>query len=108
MEREQPLGPIRAAVGRRLDEEIHGGAELERQFLDAFAQLVPRVESVFARDDRLRVVQGQRAPRQIGVGGAGERRQDAESREGAGVVGAGGAQQIFRLPLELIEIRALG
>ena len=108
MEREQPLGAIGATVGRRLDEQVHGGAEFERELLDALAQRVPGVESMLARDDRLRVVERERPSRQIGVGRAGERREDAESCEGGGVVRAGGAQQIFRLPLELLEIRALG
>ena len=37
-----------------------------------------------------------------------ERRQRAESRECVGVVRARGVQEIFRLPLELIDIWALG
>jgi hypothetical protein len=37
-----------------------------------------------------------------------EGRQGAESRECVGVMGPRGAQQIFRLPLQLVEIRALG
>ena len=63
---------------------------------------------VLARDDRLRVVEPERRAREIGVGMARERRQGAESRECVGVVGARGAQQIFRLPLELIDTWALG
>src|SRR5262249_27231196 len=50
MPREQPLGAIASTIGRRLDEVIHSGAEFERQFLDALAQGIPRVESMFARD----------------------------------------------------------
>ena len=89
MEREQPFGAIGAAVGRRLDEHLDRGAELERQLLDALAQPIPGVESVFARDDRLRVVERERPSRQVGVGGAGECRQDAEAREGGGVAARG-------------------
>ena len=108
MQREQALCAIGAAVGRRFDEPVRGGAEFERELLYALAKGVPRVEAVLARDDRLRVVEPERRAREIGVGMARERRQGAESRECVGVVGARGAQQIFRLPLELIEIRALG
>ena len=41
---------------------------------DAFAQLVPRLEAVFTRDDRLRVMQGERTAREIRVGTPRERR----------------------------------
>ena len=108
MQREQALGAIGSTVGRRFDELIRGGAEFERELLDALAKGVPRVEPVLARDDRLRVVQPERRALEICVGVVRERRQDAESRECGGVMGARGAQQIFRLPLELVEIRALG
>ena len=68
MEREQPLGAIGSTVGRRLDEHVHGRAEVEDQLLDALAQRVPGVEPVLARDDRLRVVERERPSRQIRVG----------------------------------------
>ena len=51
------LGAIRAAVGSRLDEFVDRGREFEREFFDTLAQGVPRIESVFAGDHRLRVVQ---------------------------------------------------
>ena len=37
MQCEQPFGAIGSPVGCRLDELLHGGAELERQFLDPVA-----------------------------------------------------------------------
>jgi hypothetical protein len=108
MKRKEALCAIRPPVGRGLDERVRRGTEFERDLLDPLAKGVPRVEPVLARDHRLRVVEPQRRALEIGMGMVRERRQDAESRECVGVVGAGGAQQIFRLPLQLIEIRALG
>ena len=108
IQREQALCAIGAAVGRRFDEPVRGGAEFERELLYALAKGVPRVKAVLARDDRLRVVEPELRAREIAVGMARERRQGAESRECVGVVGARVAQQIFRLVLELIETWALG
>ena len=108
VQREQPFGAIAPAVGRRLDELIHRGAELERQLFDALVQRLPGIEAVLARDHRLRVVERERPSREIGVGEVRERRQNPESLERCGVVRAGGAEQVFRLPFELLEVRALG
>ena len=108
MQREQALCAIGSTVGRRFDEPVCGGGEFERELLDALAKGVPGIEPVLARDDRLRVVEPERCAREIAVGVVRERRQGAESRERGGVVRAGGAQQILRLPLELVEVRALG
>jgi hypothetical protein len=56
----------------------------------------------------LRVVERERPARQIGVREIHERRQNPESLEGRGVVFAHGTEQVFRLPFELLEVRALG
>ena len=108
MQREQTLCAIGSPVGRGFDERVRSGAEFEREFFHTFAKGVPRVEAVLACDDRLRIVERKRRAREISVGMARERRQDAEPRECVGVVGARGAQQIFRLPLQVVEIRAVG
>ena len=108
MECEQALGAVAAAAGRRFDELLHGGADRQRPLLDPLAQRVPRVEPVLARDNRLRVVQRQRRPREIGVRNPGEGGKNAKPREGGRVAVARGLQQILGLPLELLQIGALG
>src|SRR6185436_17045737 len=68
------------------------------------AQGVPRRESVFARDDRLRVVQRERGR----IGRARKRRQRREARERLRAAGLRRVQQCLGLFLQLFEIRALG
>src|SRR5262249_48299385 len=108
MEREEPLGALGATIGCRLNELLQCGAELQGQLLDALTEGIPRVESMLARDHRLRVVRREGAARQIGVRGVSECGEDAESRARRGFVRARGAEQVLRLPLELLEIGALG
>lgn len=55
--------------------------------------------------ERLGVVQPDRCASEIRIWPVRECRQEAEPREGHGVLRLGVAQQVFRLPLEVIEIR---
>src|SRR5581483_1308648 len=87
MTREQPVGAVRATVGRRFDESIDRIGERERHFFDVIAKRVPGGEAVLPREGELRVVEGERARR---------------------FLRAKLAQPLFRLSLELIEVRALG
>ena len=67
MQREQPLCAARRAAGRGADELLDGGVERERARLDFVAKRLPRRQAMLARDDRLRVVQGERDLAQLGV-----------------------------------------
>jgi len=58
MQREDALGATRAAIGRRFQKLRDCGGEFERARFYLFAQLVPGRESVFARESRLRLMQG--------------------------------------------------
>ncbi len=98
VQREQPFGPIPSAVGCGLDELVHRGGELERQLIDALVQRLPRIEPVLAGDHRLRVVEREWSARESGVRDVREGWQNPESLEGRGVVRAGGAEQVLRLP----------
>ena len=60
MQREQPLGAADGAAGRAADELFDGPVERECACLDFITQCLPRREAVLARDDRVRVVQGER------------------------------------------------
>ena len=82
--------------------------EVERQLLDALAQRVPGWEAVLARDDRLRVVERERRAGEVVVARVLQRRQHAEARQRGGISVARGAQQVFRLSLELIEVGRVG
>jgi hypothetical protein len=108
MHREQSLRSIGSAIGRSLDELIDCGSEFEREFLDAFAQRIPRSETVFARDHALSVVQGERDVRELPGGFLRKRRERPETDQSGAFVALGGMKQAFRLVFELLEIRALG
>ena len=108
MQREQALCAIGSIVGRGFDERVRGGTEFERELLYTLAKCIPRIETVLACDGRLRVVQPERCALEICVGMVREGGQDANSRECVGVMGLRRAQQIFRLSLQLVEIRAVG
>src|SRR5436190_15506195 len=105
---EQALGTRRPAVGCGLDELADGRVEIERQPLDALAQRVPGWKAVLARNDGLRVVQRESRAGEVVVARMLQRRQHAEAGQRGGISGARGAQQVFRLSLELIEVGRVG
>jgi hypothetical protein len=85
---------------------------LERKLLDAFAQRIPRGESVFAGNDGLGVVQREVQARKFGIARGLHRRQRTKplpaGESDCGIIVVRGVEQIFCLPFELLEIWALG
>lgn len=59
MKRQQPERASRQVPGCAAKEFIGSRSERQRTLFHVFAQLVPGLESVFARNYRLRVVQGE-------------------------------------------------
>jgi hypothetical protein len=84
-----------------------GGMRAPRD--DEALQVRPRWETVLARETRLRIVQtqGQSHDRAIVLAG-GSRQSCAKARDGAGVGVLVSRKQVFRLPLQMVEIGPLG
>jgi hypothetical protein len=108
MEREQSFGAIRLHFGGSVNELLDGGIQRERQFLDALDERIPRWKAQLTRDHGLGVVERDGRDERFIIDAARIGGQAAETREGVGVPDLGGAQQVFRLALELPEVRALG
>src|SRR5690349_11209726 len=102
MRSEQSLGAIGLYFGCRMDELLDSRIVLQRQLLDAFDERVPRCEAELTRDDRLRIVERHASDERFIIDTARERGESPETRERVSVVGLCGAQQVFRLALELL------
>ena len=68
MQRKQSKRAARRAAGRATNELIDRRSERQRTLLHVLAQVVPRLEAVFARDHGLRVVQGEAHRAELGDG----------------------------------------
>src|SRR5258708_3036091 len=112
MQIEEPLGPVDPPVDHSARKVGGRLVELEREFLDPFAEQIPGSEAVFARNHGLGVVQGEFELTEFGVGCGGEGGQNAKplpaDLPNGRLRSVGGVEQVLRLLFELLEIWALG
>src|SRR6185437_9029424 len=104
---EHPFSAVTTTTGSGGNELIDRSGKVERDRLHVFAEIIPRHEAELARDDRLRIVKCECACDSV-IRLRGECGERVCAGEGGGIVLPHGVQEIFRLPLELVEIRPLG